>query len=96
MFERKLPADYALDLGLRLKALRLQRNIKQGALARDAGVSAPTLGALENQGRGTVETLARVMYALGREGELEGLLLPDAPSSLDQLGRPSRRQRAGG
>ena len=96
MFDPKLTTDYAHELGNRLKALRLQRNIKQAALARDAGISAPTLGSLENQGRGTVETLARVMYALGREGELDGLLAPDPPRTLEQTVRACRRQRAGG
>lgn len=44
MFNPKLSADHAQELGARLKAL--QRNLKQAALARDAGISAPTLGAL--------------------------------------------------
>lgn len=46
MFNPNLPADHVQELGARLKALRLQRNLEQAALARDAGISAPTLGAL--------------------------------------------------
>ena len=100
MFSVKSPPDYAREVGHRLKALRLQRNLRQGDVARDAGVSAPTLSALENHGRGTLEALARVMYVLGREREFDALLLPDPPSTLEELSSPSSatpgqgRQRA--
>jgi len=94
MFDAKMPVDHVRALASRLRALRLQRNITQASLAERAGVSRPTLGRLEAEGRGTLETLARVMYALGRELELDGLLEPDPPSTLDELVRPRRRQRA--
>lgn len=94
MFDQKTPEQYATAVGSRLRALRLQRNITQAALARDAGISRPTLGALEGSGKATLETLARVMYALGREGELEALLRADPPSTLEEIASPRRRQRA--
>jgi len=81
-------------LGTRLRELRLQRNVTQTALAERAGISRPTLAALERNGRGTIETLAAVMYALGREGELDALLRPDPPSTLDEVTAPQKRQRA--
>lgn len=84
----------AKQLGSRIRELRLQRNITQAALARATGVSRPTLAALERDGRGTVETLAATLYALGRESELDGLLLPDPPSTLMEVVRPSTRRRA--
>lgn len=84
----------AARLGVRLRELRLQRNITQAALARLAGVSRPTLAAFERGGRGSVETLAAVMYALGREAELAALLAPDPPSTLAEVTVPRRRQRA--
>ena len=82
------------DLGKRLRALRLQRNITQADLAARAGVSRSTLIALEVRGRGTLDTLVRVMYALGREGEVASLLPPDPPSTLDEFVTPHKRQRA--
>lgn len=94
MFDIKNPADYATELGQKLKALRLQRNLRQSDVAHDAGISAPTLGVLENQGRGSLEVLAKVMYVLGREGELDRLLPPDPPTSLDEIGRVHARKRA--
>ena len=77
-----------------MRALRLQRNVTQASLARQAGVSTPTLGALERHGRGSIDTLVRVMYSLGREGELDALLGPDPPSTLEEAEHPVERQRA--
>jgi transcriptional regulator with XRE-family HTH domain len=73
MLYAKSPADIKKEIGVRLRSLRLQRNITQKNLA--------TFAALE-RGRGSLETLCRVMYALGRERELEALLAPDPPSTL--------------
>ena len=81
-------------LGARLRALRLQRNITQAELARMVGVSRPTLATLENEGRGSVETLAAVMFALGREREFDALLQPDPPSTLAEVVAPTPRKRA--
>lgn len=94
MFDVKTPADYAAALGGRLRALRLQRNVTLAGLASQAGVSAPTLAALERRGQGTLVTLAQVMYALGREGELDALLAADPPSILEEVTAPRRRERA--
>ena len=93
MFSIMTPDEHATALGARLRALRLQRNEAQAALAARVGVSTPTLAALE-AGRGTLQTLARVLYALGREGELDGLLPPDPPSTLDEVVAPPSRRRA--
>lgn len=76
-----------------MRRLRLQRNITQAELAERAGMSRPTLAALERQGKGTLESLTRVMYALGRERELEALLRPDPPATLDDLTAPPRPRR---
>ena len=94
MFSTKSPDGYARELGARLRSLRLQRNITQSVLALRAGVSVPTLRALESGGRGTVATLAHVLYALGRERELDALLAPDPPSTLEDVTAPRVRQRA--
>jgi len=92
MFDTKSPDTVVAELAERLRSLRLQRNITQAHLARQAGVSRPTLSALESRGRGTVETLVRVMYSLGRERELDALLAPDPPSTLEDLDEPTRQR----
>ena len=60
---RNLPAGETL--GLRLSTLRRRRGLSQEALARSVGVSKPTLGALERDGKGRLSTLQRVLVVLG-------------------------------
>jgi transcriptional regulator with XRE-family HTH domain len=90
------PAQVARDLGRRLEALRLARNQRRVDLASAAGVSLRTLARLETTGRATVETLVRVMAALGLSDHLQGLL-PDATlrpiDRIDRGGKPRQRAR---
>jgi putative transcriptional regulator len=64
------------DLGRRIEALRLGRNIQQFQLADEAGVSRRTITRLENGQSVSLDTLLRVMRALGVSGRL-ATLLPD-------------------
>ena len=93
MFSTNTPSDYAIRLGARVRALRLQRRVTQARLSERAGISRPTLRALESSGKGSLETVARVMYALGREQELDDLLHPDPPSTLEEAESAIPRQR---
>lgn len=52
-------------LGTRIAELRKRRRISQRALASDAGVTQPTIIALETGSRGRIETLDRVLTLLG-------------------------------
>lgn len=94
MFNTESPPELASSLGERLRTLRLQRNITQAQLAADAGVARPTLSRFERTGVGSVDTLVRVLFALGRESELKELLQKDPPSTLDEVVMPPQRQRA--
>ena len=95
--------DYALatndaieaDLGKRLEAIRLGLNINQTQLAREAGVSRRTITRMENGGGVSLDTLIRVMRALGLADRL-ATLLPDPgirPIERVRL-RGRERQRA--
>ena len=69
-------ADFATQIGERIRRLRQQRGVTLSALARDAGVGKATLSGLEDGSRGnpTIETL----YAIaGRLAVPIGALLPD-------------------
>lgn len=69
------------DLGQRIASYRISRNLKQAELAQAAGVDRTTISRLEN-GKATIDTLARVLAAL----EIEDRLLNIVPdSSLDPL-----------
>jgi transcriptional regulator with XRE-family HTH domain len=82
------------ELGQRLAAYRLSRNLRQDDIAERAGVSRGVLVRLEKGAGGTIDSLVRVMKALGIEERL-GLLAPDARlNPLDPKSVSGRRQRA--
>lgn len=82
------------DLGRNIAQHRLQRNLTQAELAKEAGVSKRTLIRLE-QGESTqVTNMIRVLRALGLLGNLNALVPPPPPSPLEQLKSQRRRKRA--
>jgi transcriptional regulator with XRE-family HTH domain len=82
------------ELGHRLSAARLARNLTQATLAEEAGVSKRTVERLES---GEVATrlsgLVRVCRALGLIDRLEALIPAAAPSPVEQLKLEGRRRR---
>ena len=60
---RNLPGG--TTLGERLRTLRRRRRLSQEDLARCVGVTRPTLGVLEREGKGRLSTLQRVLTVLG-------------------------------
>ncbi len=86
------------EFGKRLARLRLERNLTQSQLAREAGISKPTLQRLESGAVATqLSGFLRVCRTLGLLERFEALI-PEAMSSpMEQLKRQSRkRQRASG
>ena len=77
--------DLQADLGHRLEALRLSRNIHQFQLAHEAGVSRRTITRLENGQSVSLDTLLRVMRALGVSGRLATLLPDPAVRPVDRV-----------
>lgn len=60
---RNLPGGETI--GERLVTLRRRRGLSQEALARAVGVTKPTVGALEREGKGRLSTLQGVLDVLG-------------------------------
>lgn len=84
------------DLGRRLEAIRLGANINQTQLAERAGVSRRTITRLENGGGVSVDTLVRVMQALGLADRLAELLPDPSVRPIDRVrlkGRERKRAR---
>lgn len=79
------------ELGQRLRALRLQRNITQQALADAATLSINTIKALES-GRGKLSTVIAVLRELGALEQLDQFI-PEAPVSPLQLVKLQGRSR---
>lgn len=88
------PEELEVDLGERLKAFRLSRNIDQATLAERAGISVRALRSLEAGQGSSLKTLMSVLRALGRQDWL-ATVAPVAvinPLSLTRAAEP--RQRA--
>jgi len=83
VFEFMTIPELAKELGGRLRNCRLKRRFEQTELAERAGISDRTVRALEKGTGSSVESLLRVMKALGI---LEGLdaMVPPGPS-IDPL-----------
>ena len=83
------------ELGDRLARYRLNRNLTQGALAQEAGVSLRTLIRLEHGESTHLTNLMRVLRALGLLANLETLVPAPVDSPVQQLKmRGKSRQRA--
>jgi transcriptional regulator with XRE-family HTH domain len=81
------------DLGHRLVRLRLARNVNQQQLAREAGVSRRTVTRLENGESVSLDTLLRVMRALGIVGRLASLLPDPAVRPIDRVRLKEKERR---
>lgn len=84
------------EMGERLTAERVLRELTQADLAREAGVSKRTVERLENGESVQLANLVRVLRALGLLEKLDALLPPAAPGPMDLLagrGRPRQRVR---
>jgi transcriptional regulator with XRE-family HTH domain len=87
--------DVEAEIGQRLESIRLAQNISQSDLAAEAGVSRRTITRLENGGGISVETLIRIMRALGIANRLEALLPDPSLRPIDQVRlKGKQRQRA--
>lgn len=73
------------ELGQRLARLRLDRNLSQDDLAREAGVSKRTLHRMEHGHSAQMTNWIRVLRALGALENLELFLPAPAPSPMQQL-----------
>ena len=91
--EFKSSAELQVELGKRLRRLRLQRNIDQRTLAEKAGVALSALQKLE-AGRGsTVQTLLRTLKALNYLEGIEMLAPEPTVNPLALLRSTKPRQR---
>ena len=91
----KTPEELQIDLGERLRRLRLSRNIDQRETAGKAGILEKALRNLEFGNGSTVETLLRTLKALGYERGIE-MLAPETtvdPLALLHSAKPRQRVR---
>ncbi|HEX8605358.1 MAG TPA: helix-turn-helix transcriptional regulator [Pseudoduganella sp.] len=95
--------EISVELGQRLKRQRLMQVLTQKDLAERAGVAVGTVKNLESKGVSSLESLIRIVTALGLLDELASLFELQATLSIAQMERaqlaerkraPSRRKLA--
>jgi len=82
------------ELGERLSAARLTRDLTQAQLADDAGVSKRTVERIESGRSAQLTSFIRILRTLGLLDGLESFLPPPSPSPMELLkraGKPPRR-----
>jgi transcriptional regulator with XRE-family HTH domain len=83
------------ELGRRVSTARLERNISQEQLAREAGVSRSTVWQLESGRSVSLSNFVRVLRALGLLEQLGTALPEELPRPVERLrSEGRRRQRA--
>ena len=90
------PKRICLEMGSRIKRLRLAQNLTQEQLAQMSQGSLSSVRRLEAQGQGGFEFIVRVAQALQVVDQLELLFVPPA-QSISQIEREqslATRQRA--
>ena len=95
-FRLSTPIEILHALGVRLREQRLAQSLTQRELAQMAGLSLGALRKLESDGQCSLETLVRVVQALGLLDELDDLFVLKRQSiaQMAQVDLVSRRQRA--
>lgn len=89
-------AQIIADLGQRFASVRLSQNLTQVQVAQAAGVGEATVARLEKGAASSIETVVRVMLALGLRSHLQALLPDPSIRPIERVrlqGRERRRAR---
>lgn len=94
-FEFASTLEVCQEIGSRLRAQRLARNLQQTELAHKAGVSKLTIINLENKGTVTFISFIQVVRALGLIDEISVLfkLQPKSIAMMEQVESTKKRVR---
>ena len=90
------PEELTQAIGENIRALRLQKNLTQSALASHAGVSMTAVRHLETGQGANLATLIRVVRALDRQDWLKALAPRVTINPLHMAASHAARQRARG
>lgn len=88
------PHEAAVQIGTGLKRHRIAQNITQIQLATRSGVSPATLKRIENGGKGPLEDVMLLAWALGLAEAFTGFIPDPLPSTIDDLAKLERAGKA--
>lgn len=95
MLSVKTPAELEIELGSRLKALRLQKGWTQETLGERSGVNVHSLKRFERLGKISLERLLSLAFALGVIDEFEQLFQLKTPPSIRELRKQLKKRKRG-
>jgi len=81
------------EIGNRLARYRLERNLTQAELAREAGVSKRTLLRLEGGESTQLTNLIKIIRALDLLDNLDAFIPPPTPSPIEQLKTQGKQRK---
>jgi len=81
------------EIGQRLAQHRLERNLTQAELAKEAGVSKRTLIRLEGGESTQLTNLIRILRALDLLANLDAFIPPPVPRPIEQLSSEGKRRK---
>ena len=84
------------EMGARLRAYRLQRNLAQSDLATSAGVNRTTIRDIEAGKDSQLSTLVKLLRALGKLEDIDAFLPKPSVSPIQLMksqGKPRQRAR---
>jgi len=91
----RTPAEIQADLGGRIRALRLRRNVSQGTLALKAGVVRNSIVNLENGANSSLNTFIAALVALDAADALDKIAYAhQGPTPIEIYHKIPARQRA--
>ena len=93
-FMLRSPADVVAGTAARMKRRRIDENLTQRELAALSGVPYGTLRLFEESGKGSLETVVKIAFALNAEREFDAVFPPQMPRSIDDVIGTPVRQRA--
>ena len=93
-FKLRNPDALIQTLGRRLRLQRLAQGMTQQELAERAGVSLSTLKLMEQQGKGSMQRLAKVAVVLGLDGDLRTLFTGQRCYESTEAVERAKRKRA--
>jgi transcriptional regulator with XRE-family HTH domain len=87
------PNEIRVALAARARQLRIAQAMKQGELARAAGVTQATISQFESTGAASFETVVKIAIALGAERGLDELFAAPRTRSIDEIIAGAKKPR---
>lgn len=91
MYSLNTPEEISHTLARKLKALRLEKRWKRSTLARRSNVTEASLKRFEQTGKVSMDNFLKLIFALGRLDEMEGVLNPPSAGSIKELERQEKK-----